>query len=328
MNLDKLLICFLVLTLFATSTNLLSQTSEQSIIDPSTVVVSVGVNTLSGGFISGLKRDNFRLYSDNIPQSITYFNAQESPASILFLVDLSSSMEPKSLGQVNKGPLVVDAIDHYLKTNHIKNEYSIISFSQNIQTSLEWTDDPIAVVSKMRELLALKKSGLTNLYDACLQGLEMVQSRPYSNKALVVLSDGLNYLGNNKDPNKNEDKLKEAIRRSGILIYCINPNCIKYSLLERVNQACDVSAESSFVKEIVPKSGGWALLATRRENLDTGISIILNHINKRYQLGFKPSFSQNSNHAHKVKVTLALSPDLSKKFKNLIIKHREGYYLP
>src|SRR5262245_36446572 len=63
-------------------------------------VTSTLVNTLftvidrngKGKFITGLKRDNFKVFEDDKPQTITNFSSEtEMPLSIALLIDTSSS---------------------------------------------------------------------------------------------------------------------------------------------------------------------------------------------------------------------------------------------
>ena len=60
------------------------------------VNVTATVSDASGRFVSGLQKDDFRVYEDNELQTVTHFNADRVPVS-LGIVDTSSSMSGEKI---------------------------------------------------------------------------------------------------------------------------------------------------------------------------------------------------------------------------------------
>src|SRR5579863_5485093 len=59
------------------------------------VLLDVSVKDPRGGFVSGLKKESFKVYEDGKPQAITQFANADLPVTIGIVVDQSSSMLSK-----------------------------------------------------------------------------------------------------------------------------------------------------------------------------------------------------------------------------------------
>ena len=59
------------------------------------VLLDVSVQDHSGRFVSGLEKDNFRVFENGRPQSISIFNGQDVPVTAGILMDESFSMTPR-----------------------------------------------------------------------------------------------------------------------------------------------------------------------------------------------------------------------------------------
>ncbi len=66
------------------------QKEYQITVEVPLVRVDVVVTTQSGEFIPGLKRENFRILEDGIPQTITNFSPTEEPITVVVLMEFSN----------------------------------------------------------------------------------------------------------------------------------------------------------------------------------------------------------------------------------------------
>src|SRR5215471_8121423 len=55
------------------------------------VNVPVTVTTKDGQFIPGLKKENFRIYEDGVPQNVSNFDVSEAPITAVLLVEFAST---------------------------------------------------------------------------------------------------------------------------------------------------------------------------------------------------------------------------------------------
>src|ERR1700749_3869939 len=59
------------------------------------VLLDVSVKDSSGGFVSGLKKDDFKVYENGKPETVTQFADADVPVTVGIVVDESGSMRPK-----------------------------------------------------------------------------------------------------------------------------------------------------------------------------------------------------------------------------------------
>ena len=64
-------------------------------VDASLVVVPAFATTDRGATVANLKRENFRVFQDDVEQSVSYFASDDAPVSIGLLFDASGSMHSK-----------------------------------------------------------------------------------------------------------------------------------------------------------------------------------------------------------------------------------------
>lgn len=175
------------------------------------------VLTSSGKPVSGLKKDDFEIYEDNIKQDILEFKeAKDIPLNICFLVDTSRSMD-QYLENIKK------AIDLFV-LNYLNKEdkYSLISFNSNQNLLVPLTKDK----NKLKERIdSLSAEGYTNLYDAVVFSLYQFQNKKERN-VIFLLTDG-------KDTGSSFsfDDVIDYLKHSQVLVYPIAIN-IKFTDLK------------------------------------------------------------------------------------------------
>ncbi len=176
-------------------------------------LVTVTVTDPQGRYVSGLRREDFVVYEDEVPQDITYFNTGENePVSMGLVVDVSGSM----LSKIDRARL---ALRRLLDTIHPQDEVFIEAFNQQPFLLQDFTDSRLLLA---QAISSLRPVGGTALYDAILDGLHRVKRGQHQKKALIVVSDGLDTTSLSS-----LSQTINAARRSGVLIYAIgigNPN--------------------------------------------------------------------------------------------------------
>src|SRR6516162_2518305 len=63
-------------------------------VDTNLVLVPVAVNDELNHPVTGLERENFRVFDDKVEQAITAFSTEDEPIALGFIFDTSSSMQP------------------------------------------------------------------------------------------------------------------------------------------------------------------------------------------------------------------------------------------
>ena len=127
----------------------------------------------------GLQRENFFVTDEGKQVSLEFFDSN-GPASIVFVVDISSSMRG------DKWENLMKAMKKFLATAHEGSDYTLIVFGDRAQLLAR----AVNASELWRDLASLRPYGMTALYDGMLLGLNALERLPQRHKALVLLSDG------------------------------------------------------------------------------------------------------------------------------------------
>ena len=148
-------------------------------VDTKLVTINISVTDSKGRYLAGLKPQDFHVTDEGLPVNPEFFNSQ-GPASIIFVVDLSSSMKGRKWRNLKAG------LKHFLANSNKDDDYTLITFNQSANL--------VAISVSASELLLglnnLNPAGKTALYDALLLGLDTLGRLPQQHKAVVLLSDG------------------------------------------------------------------------------------------------------------------------------------------
>jgi VWFA-related protein len=172
------------------------------------VNVTATVTDASGRFVSGLHKEDFRVYQDNELQNVTHFNNERVPISLGIILDTSGSMEGEKMNAAR------EALNSFLDQLTDPDDEVFLYRFDNHPTMVEgWTRD------KRRLSYALSRMqprGGTALYDAVADAIPLAQSGHNRKKAIVIISDG-----NDTSSRTDVQSLKRMIREAEVLVYAI-----------------------------------------------------------------------------------------------------------
>lgn len=175
--------------------------------------ITVTITNQQGSYVTGLTKDDFRLYVNGRQTPISFFRQDlNTPVSLGIIVDTSGSMQPKL-------PQARLAITEFLNDLNPRDDVFLFAFAARPFLLQPFTTDHALVMDRLALLHAY---GQTALFDAVLDGLSMVQRGRYDKKALLVITDGMDNVSRHS-----VDDVIAAAKSQGVLIYSIgigNPN--------------------------------------------------------------------------------------------------------
>ncbi|MBV8903539.1 MAG: VWA domain-containing protein [Acidobacteriia bacterium] len=176
----------------------------------SLVVLDVSVRDPQGGYVSGLRREDFRVLEDGRPRTINQFASVDLPVTVGLVVDNSGSM-------LRKRPEVITAGLAFAKESNPQDEFFVINFNNSVVRGLAgrtlFTDD----LQALRNALYFgQPQGQTALYDAVAYALKHLELSRQERRALIVVSDG----GDNVSTTRLAD-LMRLIEASRATIYTV-----------------------------------------------------------------------------------------------------------
>ena len=131
-------------------------------VDVALVNLTVTVVDREGRPVPGLKKDDFEVYEDGVPQQIAVFRDDEDiPVSVGIVFDTSGSM-------VDKIDEVRDAVVHFVNTVNPEDDIFVMQFSTQISLVQDFTADRERL---RRAVSRLRAQGSTSLYDAIRERL-------------------------------------------------------------------------------------------------------------------------------------------------------------
>jgi len=285
---------------------------EEPVFSTEVKVVSVlaTVRNKSGSLVGNLNKDDFLLSEDMRPQTIRYFTREtDLPLTLGLLVDTSGSQR-KVLDRERGACLrFLDQVVRE-KTDHVflMQFDSTIQIRQPLTSSVGKLDDALSYVDSetMREL-RLRGGGSTLLYDAVIRACEEVMKKQTGRKAVVVLSDGVDF-----DSESTVEEAVESAQRSETLIY---------SMLYSDPGAYGIFGGhdgKSVLERMSRESGGSFFEISKKQTVDQAFDILQEELRSQYNLGYvsdKP-----------VTISEFRNIQLTARQKGLIVEARRKYW--
>jgi Ca-activated chloride channel homolog len=172
------------------------------------VNVTATVTDEAGRFVPNLRKEDFLVYEDGAPQTITHFNAERVPVSLGIALDTSGSMAGEKFehAQAALERFLFDLLDAH-------DEVFLYRFSTDTYLEQGWTKDKSLI---SRALRRISPRGGTAMYDAVAEAVPMADNGSNRKKAVLVISDG-----NDTNSETHISELKQLVRQTEVLVYAI-----------------------------------------------------------------------------------------------------------
>jgi Ca-activated chloride channel family protein len=233
------------------------------------------------------------------PQEISFFAAQDAPATIGLLIDSSGSMAE------NKDR-VVAAISTFALASHSEDEFLPLIFNERVRAVLAPGRLFASDVTELRDALTrnLSAYGRTAFHDALSHALEQLGGGRHERRALVILSDG----GDNASRLKFEDVLPK-VQASNVVVYTV-------ALLDPLSRDQNPKA----LRRLADATGGLSFEPSRVSAVGAALGTIAADIRSRYTLAYAPPAASADGRLKRVTV-VAETRDRSK----VKVRTRTGY---
>ena len=274
-------------------------------VDSSLVLIPAQVTTVAGAPITNLGRENFALFEDGVPQTITQFATEDAPVSVGVLLDSSGSMK-------NKMAKVAAAAAEFFKSTNPEDEFFLVEFSTRAKLKIPFTRD----WSQLYSLISRAKPfGATALLDALQLALAQMKHARNTRRAVVIFSDG----GDNNS-RRNLRQMRTSLVEGGVQVYAMGVFDADYS----VNHRAEERNGPRLLDEVALETGGHDFPVGSLDELPvTGVQIA-RELRSQYILGYAPTNSVADGKYRRVNLKLVLPKYASE----LRTYYRHGYYAP
>jgi Ca-activated chloride channel homolog len=275
-------------------------------VDSALVLVPAQVTNVLGAPVTGLHREDFRVFEDGIEQPITNFSMEDAPLSIGFLFDISGSMR-------NKMTKATEAAAEFFKTSNPQDEFFLIEFSDHPKLTVPFTSDSDEIYDRIAHT---RPFGRTSLLDAIHMAMGEMKHAHNLRKALVIVSDG----GDNRSRHT-EREIKGEMLESEVQVYAMG-------IFDPEEEAAKHSAEERngprLLEELAEETGGREYPIARIDDLPSISARIGNQLRNEYLLGYSPINAERDGKFRNIKLKVTPEPVIP----NLRIYYRHGYYSP
>jgi VWFA-related protein len=147
------------------------------------VVLNLAVVDENDRNVSNLHREDFLLYENDVPQTITDFLPIEAPFNLALVLDTSSSVRT-NLPLIKKAGI---EFVHQLRSN---DRIGIAVFNSSVSQLLSFTSDRRRL-KRTLDQLTVSNFGGSKVYDAIAQSVYRLRELSTGRNAIVILSDGM-----------------------------------------------------------------------------------------------------------------------------------------
>jgi len=276
--------------------------TKPMLVDVNLVLVNVTITDPMNRLVTGLEKENFKVFEGSQEQQIRHFSSEDAPISLGVIFDVSGSMKAK----MDKAK---EAVVQFFKTANPQDEFFMISFADRPELLADFTESVEDIQSKV---VFTVPEGRTALLDAIYMGMNKMQDAQNPKKALLIISDG----GDNRS-RYTDGEIKNLVKEADVQIYGIG-------IYDQTPVTPEERLGPVLLNEICELTGGRAFTIDNPNDLADVATKIGVELRNQYVLGYRPNNPARDGRWRKIKVKL----NPPKGLPQLTVYAKTGYYAP
>jgi Ca-activated chloride channel homolog len=270
--------------------------------DVDLVLVPVTITDPLNRLVTGLDRENFKVFEGNQAQDIRHFSSEDAPVSLGVIFDMSGSMSSK----IERAR---EAVLEFFKTANPQDEFFLITFADQPDEVSDFTQ---SIEDLQNKLVFTVPKGRTALLDAIYLGVSKMRQAKYPKRALLIISDG----GDNHS-RYTEGEIKNLVKEADVLVYAIG-------IYDHYFPTDEERLGPQLLSDIAELTGGRAFTIDNPNDLADVATKIGIELRNQYVLGYRPKNPVRDGKWRKIKVKL----NPPKGLPPLKVYAKTGYYAP
>jgi VWFA-related protein len=266
------------------------------------VNVDVMVTTKAGGFVAGLKKENFRIFEDGAAQEISSFNTSQAPITAVLLVEFAST----------RYSFMIDALQaSYAFANTLrKDDWVAVSYyDMEPHILVDFTQDKKAVYGALNQM-RIPGFAETNLFDALYDTLDRLD-RVEGKKYIILITTGFDSFSK-----LTLDKITKKIKDTkDVTIFPISVGQIARIMGRAGNRSMGIHATEmdylqadNEMRNFAAMTGGRAYFPRFEAEYGEDFQQIGSDIRNQYSLAYHPTNTKLDGTYRKLKVQV-VAPD-------------------
>lgn len=304
--------------------------------------IPVKISDRSGRFVSGLAKENFKVFEDGVEQQIEYFSNEQQPFTVALVLDMSYSTTFK-IAEIQSAAM---AFINQLRAN---DKVMVVSFDREVRVLCDATSDKQVL---QRAIKSAKVEMGTSLYDAVSLVINQKLKKIAGRKAVVLFTDGVDTTSEKAQDYSNlSDALEldaivypiqydtyaevQAMKNKPVGVPPTQPSPIPSenkspfpfpipigvigSPSSQGTTAEDYRRASEYLSEMANRTGGRVYQASTMVNLTAAFSKIASELREYYSIGYYPKEEAKNGKKHKIKVRVDRDA--------LVVQARDGFVI-
>jgi VWFA-related protein len=241
--------------------------------------------------VDDLTRDDFLVLEDGIPQEIVHFAHEETPLSIVLLVDSSESM----MGRIDEARR---GLEDFIGSVRPIDRVMVVEFDAEARILSEFSREKGAL---KKALEGMRPDGSTALYDALALSIDRLEPRDQG-RVVVLLSDGVDASFDGGSAKTFEEVLRRA-HETDTRVFTIG---------------LGVSVDRAELERLAGETGGEAWFSMSPGELSGVYREIGRELHNQYLLSYQPAAFVADGRWRNIEVRVRRS--------GLSVIARKGYY--
>ena len=292
------------------------------------VPVEVIASTQHGDILTGLKKENFRIYEDGVPQTISNFSPTDAPITMVILLEFSRRGYYYYFGELGK----VGAYDFVGHLNQ-KDWVALVTFDMKSRVEADFTQNKEEIKDAVNHLYFPGFSE-SNLFDALLDTVERLKEVK-GKKSILLYATGVDTFSKHT-----LDQTLKLLRQSDVTIFSVG---VAEDQVERMDASGQLGSigrlgfyqAQNQLRTFAEITGGRAWIPRFLGEMPGIAQDIVASLRNQYSLAYIPANRVRDGKFRKIKVELVApdgSPltvlDQKKKKQKIVLYARQGYIAP
>ena len=292
-------------------------------VDVPVVTMDVVAATQHGDLIPNLKKENFRVLDDGVPQAITNFAPTDAPITMVLLLEFSNDRWGGFFSYLSK------YWSQYLFSNlQPKDWVALETFDMKTHIEVDFTQNKDEVLQAIYHLYFPGFSE-SNVFDALLETIDRLKDVK-GRRSIVLLASGRDTFSKHT-----LDQTMKALRGSDVPIFCVGLGRVYTNFLDSMgsmNPHMDYLQAENQLRTFAQETGGFAWFPQFEGEMPDIFRSVASFLRHQYSISFTPSGGGRDGKFHKVKVELVAPDggpltivDQKGKKQKYVVYAREGY---
>jgi Ca-activated chloride channel family protein len=252
--------------------------------------------------VPDLVQEDFEVYDNGKLQTLTSFNNQPLPISVVVMLDSSGSMTLAL-------DLVKSAAEQFLLRMMPEDQGLVGAFNDKIQFL------PDALTSSrdvlIRSLKNLDFGYPTRLYDAVAESMSQLKGIP-GRKVVLVFTDG-----DDNASRVGSGSVTDRARTEDVMIYSVGLENEYFNGQQKVRSSPDRG-----LKRMSEETGGGFFLLKKTDELGPTFTRVAQELHSQYVLGFTPQVLDGK--VHKIEVKIKQKPSMTARARKSYLASNEA----